>query len=75
MMTRTIDAIYEAGVLRPLQCLEGVPEHAHVRVTVEVVDSAGNRLADCIGILPGEDAAEMRRIVESEFEQVNLGEW
>ncbi len=74
-MTQTINAVYEGGVLRPLQSLEGIAEHAQVKLTVESVDAAGNGLADCIGILPDEDAAEMRRIVESEFEQVNLHEW
>ncbi len=74
-MTRTIEAVYEGGVLRPLHSLEGIAEHARVRLVVESVDQAGNGLADCIGILPDEDAAEMRRIVESEFEQVNLGDW
>jgi len=74
-MTRTVNAVYEGGVLRPLQSLDGIAEHAHVKLTVESVDPAGNGLADCIGILPDQDAAEMRRIVETEFEQVNLGEW
>ena len=74
-MTRTIDAVYEGGVLRPLHSLEGIAERARVRLTVESVELSGNGLADCIGILPDEDAAEMRRIVESEFERVHLNEW
>ncbi len=74
-MTRTINAIYEGGVLRPLESLDGIAEHARVRLMVEDVESSGSGLAECIGTLPDEDAAEMRRIVESEFEQVNLGEW
>ena len=39
-MTRTIDAIYEGGVLRPLQSLDGIAEHAKVRLTVESVGAA-----------------------------------
>ena len=74
-MTRTIKAIYEGGVLRPLQSLDGIAEHAEVKLTVETVEPAGNGLADCIGILPDEDAAEMRPIVEDEFERVNLRKW
>lgn len=74
-MTRTIKAIFEGGVLRPLQSLDGIAEHAQVRVTVETLEPAGNGLADCIGTLPDEDAAEMARIVQDEFEQVNLREW
>lgn len=74
-MTRTINAIYEGGVLRPLESLEGIADHARVKLTVESVDPAGNGLADCVGTLSDEDAAEMRRIVDGEFEQVNASEW
>jgi len=74
-MTRTINAVYEGGVLRPLQSLEGIAEHARVRLIVESVESASKDFAACIGILPDEDARELRRIVDSEFGQVNLREW
>ena len=75
-MTRKINAIYEGGVLRPLQPLDDIAENAHVKLTVEYDPApSGNGLADCIGTLPDEDAAEMCQIVESEFEQVNLSEW
>jgi predicted DNA-binding antitoxin AbrB/MazE fold protein len=74
-MTQTIEAIYEDGLLRPIQPLEGVAERSRVRVTVEVAEPAEHPLADCMGILPDEDAEEMRRIIEDEFEQVNPDEW
>jgi len=74
-MTRTIDAIYEDGILRPLQALEGLPDHAQVRVTVEGVTKPRHPLADCIGILPDDDAAELLEIMEREFEQVDSREW
>jgi len=35
-VTTAIEAIYENGVLRPLQPL-ALPEHAHVRVSVETL--------------------------------------
>ena len=63
------------GVLRPLESLEGIAEHAHLKLTVESVEPPPGALADCIGILPDEDAAEMRQIVQNEFEQINLREW
>ena len=72
---RTINAVYEGGVLRPLQSLDGIAEHARVKLTVADLESSGTCLADCIGTLHDEDAAEMRRCVEREFEQVNLNEW
>ena len=74
-MTRTFDAVFEDGVLRPLESVDGITEHARVKVTIETLTTAGNSLADCIGTLPDEDAAEIRQIVEDEFEQVNLSEW
>lgn len=70
-MTRTIDAMYEGGVLRPLQALEGIPEHSRVRLTVVSAEVPGQNLAECVGTLPDEDAAEMREIIDREFEQVN----
>lgn len=62
-MTQTINAVYEGGVLRPLETLDGIAEHAHVKLIVESVESSAGGIADCIGTLPDDDAAEMRRIV------------
>ena len=36
-MRMTIEAIYEAGVLRLLAPLPDLPEHAKVRITVEAI--------------------------------------
>ena len=36
-MSATVEAIYEHGILRPLQPL-ALPEHAHVRICVETMD-------------------------------------
>lgn len=74
-MTQTVDAMYEGGVLRPLKGLNGIAENTRVRVTVVSADTPREELADCVGTLPDEDAAEMREIVEREFEQVDLREW
>lgn len=74
-MTQTIEAIYEDGVLRPLTPLKNLKEHSKVRVTVEAEETAQHPLAGCIGILPDEDAAEMRRIIDEEFERVDVREW
>jgi predicted DNA-binding antitoxin AbrB/MazE fold protein len=73
-LTRTVEAVYENGVLRPLEPLEDLKEHERVRITIET-DEGGHPLADCIGILPDEDAEEMRQIIEQEFEKVDLSEW
>ena len=66
-MIWSIQALYEDGVLKPLEPLDGVAERSQVRVTVEVNEPGSHSLLDCIGILPNEDAEEMKRIIEEEF--------
>ena len=75
-MSQTIEAIYEDGVLRPVRPLQGIDEHARVKVTVEEPKGDDTHpLNECIGILPDEDAEEMQRIIADEFEKVDLSEW
>ena len=74
-MVQTIEAIYNNGILHPVQPLKGIPEHARVKVTVEIAERPRHPLADCVGILPDEDAEEMLHIIQDEFERVNLNEW
>jgi predicted DNA-binding antitoxin AbrB/MazE fold protein len=74
-MVHIVDAIYEGGILRPVRPLEGIAEHSRVKITVEVTERATHPLSDCLGILPDEDAEEMRHIIEDEFEQVNPDDW
>ena len=38
-MSLTIEAIYEAGILKPLAPLPDLPEHTKVRITVEAITS------------------------------------
>ena len=72
-MTKTLDAIFENGVLRPVEPLEGIAEKSRVRVRVET--GPAHRLAGVIGILGDEDAAEMRRVIAEEFESVDPRDW
>lgn len=74
-MSERVEAIYENGLLRPLRPLTGVQEHHRVVVYVEDEEGNENPLAECVGILPDADAEEMSRIVEEEFEKVDLSEW
>ena len=73
-MQETVDAAYENGVLRPLKPLTGIEEHGKVKLIV-ITDSEPHSLADCIGILPDEDAREMTRLIEEEFGKVDPGDW
>lgn len=43
-MTTAVEATYENGVLRPLQPL-ALPEHAHVRLSVETLPDDADRAA------------------------------
>ena len=43
-MIAAVEAIYEDGLLRPLQPL-ALPEHAHVRISVETLDEDPERAA------------------------------
>ncbi len=74
-MAQAVRAIYEDGMLRPLEPLDGVADHSEVRLVVHSSEPAPHPLADCVGILPDEDAHEMSRIIEDEFEQIDADTW
>jgi predicted DNA-binding antitoxin AbrB/MazE fold protein len=71
---QTVEAIFENGTLRPLEPLEGIEEKARVRIAIEPLTEP-HPLAGCFGILPDSDAAEMRRIVDEEFERIDHSAW
>lgn len=70
-MKKVIHAIYEHGVLRPLEPLEGLQENSEVELVVQGI-APYHPLDEIFGILPKEDADEIRRIIEEEFEKVNM---
>ncbi len=72
-MKKIIHAIYEHGVLRPLEPLEEIAEKSEVALTIEY--PSPHPLKDIFGTLPREDADEMRKIIDEEFERVDLNEW
>ena len=74
-MTKTIHAIYEHGILRPLEPIEGLRENTEVEVTIAVKQKELSPILRFAGILSEEEASKMLRIVEEEFERVNLDEW
>lgn len=74
-MTRIIKAIFERGLLRPLEPLD-LPENSQVDVTIESASGIrGPGFNGCAGTISTQDAAELRAIVEREFEQVNQRDW
>ncbi len=74
-MSKTIEAIYENGVLRPLNPIKGLKKHQKVAITVEKVSKKKYPLEGLCGILPDEDAKEILKIIEEEFEKVDINEW
>ena len=74
-MNLTFEAIFENGVFRPLQPV-GLADKARVSVTVAALNPQVNGgLDSCAGVLSAADAAEMRRVVEEEFERVDERDW
>ena len=62
-MTKTIQAVYEKGVLHPLEPIEGLAERSVVKVTVEVEEERPqdeDPILKVIGLCKGgpEDGAE-----------------
>ncbi len=68
------DAIYENGVLRPVEAVD-LPERARVSVTVAVPQLNAKGLNGCIGTLSAQAADEIRGIVERDFEKVDPRDW
>lgn len=75
MTTQTIEAIYENGILRPLQPVHGLDENERLVITIKSVSKDKHPLEAVIGTLPDEDALEISQIVNGEFEKVNVDEW
>jgi predicted DNA-binding antitoxin AbrB/MazE fold protein len=73
-MRETIDAIYENGLLRPLKPVSWLSDKRKVKITI-LDENHAHPLEECIGILPDEDAREMKRIISEQFERVNPDEW
>jgi predicted DNA-binding antitoxin AbrB/MazE fold protein len=74
-MPKTIEAIYENGVLRLLNPIRGLKKYQKVVITLGKPLKKKHPLAGLCGILPDEDAAEMLKIVEEEFGKVDINEW
>lgn len=74
-MLKTVEAIYEGGILRPLSPIKGLKKHQRVIITVEKPLKKKHPLAGLCGILPDEDAKEMLSAIEEEFEEVDMNAW
>lgn len=66
---QTIEAIYEDGVLRPLQALESLPEHTRVKLMIEYEQTPPHPLLQFASILSDDEAAQLQQIIADEFEK------
>jgi predicted DNA-binding antitoxin AbrB/MazE fold protein len=75
MFPQTLEAIYENGALRLLTQPEGLAEHSKVKITIEAEEAQSPSLLQFAGILTNEEAADLLRVIEEEFERVDPNEW
>lgn len=71
---KTIEAVYANGVLRPLTPLDFLAENRQVTLTVTVPADA-RPLRGWVGGLSDDDAREMLRVIDMEFERVDPDDW
>jgi len=61
--------------LRPLKALGGGAEHCRVKITIQREEITPHPLLRFAGILRDDEAAELRRIIEDEFERIDPDAW
>jgi len=72
-MTRTVEAVYEKNVLKPIEPIKGIKEHE--RVTVILCSRPIKKgLHELAGTLTHEEAEVMQKLIDEEFEKIE-GEW
>ena len=73
-MPKTIDAIYNQGVIKPINPVEGFEDNSIIKVRI-LTSPEKKPVLKFAGILSDEEAKEMMNIIEGEFEKVNPDEW
>ena len=72
-MTKTIEAIYEENVLKPIEPIKGIKEHERVLIIL-CSHPIKKDLHELVGTLTHEEAEAMQKLISVEFEKVE-GEW
>lgn len=72
-MSQSVEAIYRKGKLHLLKPLKGLKENETVQVTISSLEK--HPLERFAGVLSAEEANEMLRLIEAEFEQVEPNAW
>ena len=72
-MTRMIEVIYEDDVLKPLMLVAGFKKHERTWVIL-CPRPKREALHELVGTLTHEEAEEMQKLIDGEFEKIE-GEW
>lgn len=72
-MIQQLSAIYENGLLRPLQN-PNLPENSQVNLVIESNLNSSHPLLQFAGIISDQEAQELETIIDQEFNQVNKNE-
>ena len=72
-MTKTVEAIYEDNVLKPVEPIKGIKEHERMLVVL-CSHPIKKGLRGLVGTLTHEEAEVMQKLIDEEFEKIE-GEW
>ena len=72
-MARMVEVIYEDEVLKPLAPIEGLKKRERIWVIL-CPRPEKKALRELVGTLTHEEAEEMQRLIDEEFEKIE-GEW
>ena len=72
-MAKTVEAVYEDNVLKPVEPIKGIKEHERVLVIL-CSHPIKKGLRELVGTLTHEEAEVMQKLIDEEFENIE-GEW
>ena len=72
-MAKTVEAVYEDNVLKPVEPIKGIKEHERVLVIL-CLQPIKKGLRELVGTLTHEEAEVMQKLIDEEFEKIE-GEW
>jgi len=74
-MVRRLRAVYENGLFRPLETVQGLADQTPVRLRVEECKDDASELSEFAGIWSAEEADEVSALIDQEFGRVDRREW
>ena len=72
-MAKTVEAVYEDNVLKPVEPIKGIKEHERVLVIL-CSQPIKKGLRELVGTPTHEEAEVMQKLIDEEFEKIE-GEW